>query len=351
MDALLERLSIAFGVLAVGVILLPTARARALGGIGLSLLALAAAGDTVGGAGHGTTFAAVNELLAGLGAAIVVGAGAFALRARPAGGTVPRADSPDRPDPLLLLGMLIASVAPHLVVLGLGVLLTIASQLRKAIRSGPGRWWIPLVASALLLGIAFALMLTITGPEGGRVSRLPDGPFSPAAERWLVLLVGGGSLLVAGLPPLHRAPWRLSLAPLAAILLVRVVVPALSAGLEESQSLAMLVLVLGLAAAALAGRWSEVMVAGGLIALWSGQEFGQLAACALVLWGWFVGRGVQLRERWAGLLAAVPALGALPALESALLAQVVLPVTAVAAVVVGLGAEFRRRSRAVSQPL
>ncbi len=351
MDALLERLSLAFGVLAVGVILLPTARARALGGIGLALLALAAAGDTVGGAGHGTTFATVNELLAGLGAAIVVGAGVLALRGRGTAGAAAPAEPAARPDPLLLLGMLIATVAPHLVLVGLGALLSIASQLWNTVRSGRGRWWVPLAASGLLLGTAFALMLTIMGPEGGRVSRLPDGPFSPAAERWLVLLIGGGTLLVAGLPPLHRAPWRLSLAPLAAILLVRIAVPGLSGGLAESQALAMLVLLLGLAAAALAGRWSEVMVAGGLIALWSGQEFGQLAACALVLWGWFVGRGIRLRERWAGLLGAVPALGALPALESALLAQIVLPVAAVAAVVVGLGLEFRRRSRPPLQPV
>lgn len=357
MDALLERLAQVYFLAAVVVLVLPPPWARALGGIGLCLLGLAAAGDAVGGAGGDARFTTANEILAATGALIVLSSLAAAWRRRGATGSpvesrvpAPATGHPGL-DPLLLAGLALAAAGPHLLAVGAGALLALAAAARGAIQAGRARWVIPLALAGLLLSIALALALTILGPGGGGVGRLPDGPFSPAAERLLVPLFGGAGLLVAGLPPLRRAPWRLALVPLGALLVFRIVVPAFPGGLSEWQASADILLVAALGCAALCGRWREVGAAAGLAALWSGRTGGLVAGSVLVLWAWAAdqlalaraGRGIGLRARWAGVPALVPASAALPALTAMLREQVTVSVLGVAAVAVGLGVAARRR--------
>lgn len=357
MDAIAEHRFPLYAVLAVVVVLLPTARARALAGAGLGLAALGVAADSAGGAVSGTTFATTNEILIGLGAAVVISAAVLAWRFRHAsGGAAGSAAEPAlrfHPDLLLLLGLLLAAAGPHLILLGAGTFLVLLSAARLTLLSRRPAWLALIICSAGLLAAALFLLFTILGSHGGGMANLASGPFSPAAERLLVFLIGLASLSLSGLPPFHRAPWRLSLAPLGAVLLVRVLAAALPEGLGDWESPAMLWLVAALAYGALAGRWPIVLVAGGLISLWSGLTAGIFPGCVLVLWGWLDGAGLLTtarlggpgRERWSGLKALVPALAAPFGLAAALSSEVLLPVLAVVAISLALAIEAGRRPR------
>lgn len=360
MDALAERLFPLYAALAVVVALLPTARPRLLGGVGLALTGLGASADAIGGSASGTAFAAINEILAGLGAAVVLTAVVLALRSATSGELAPEVRhgtaARRRLDPILLLGLLLASVGPHLIVVCVGVLLVLVSAARAALSERRPAWLIAVVAAAGLLGTAFFLLFTILGATGGRVSQIAGGPVSPPAERLLVVLLAGAALLIAGLPPLHRAPWALSVAPLGAILFARFSVPAFPEGLLEWQPLGSIVLVASLAAAAVTGRWAVVLVAGGILTLASGRPGGVFPGCTLVLAGWLADAARHRSSgstdgrigRWVGVSVLVPAIAAPLALQASLSAQVSLSVLAVIAVMIGFGIEFRRRSPARS---
>ena len=355
MDALFERLDWLYAGLAVLVVLIPLPRFRALGAAGLSLVLLAAASEQVGGPSSGTTFATVNEVLTVLGGLVVAVAAVVAMTGgRRASGAsssplVSQSQVPNFPL-LLLIGLALAAAAPHLLLVELGIVLVLLAAARAALVSRRTRWLVLLITGGLALGAALVLAVTILGPTGGRMSALRDGPFSPAAERLLVLLLGTGTLLLAGLPPVHRAPWGIGLAPLAAIMMGRVALPAFPGGVIEWQPLAMLLLAGAGVWAALTRRWPVLAVAAGLASLWSGVPSGVLAAQLLVIWGWLVAISAGLRlgrmpnaaDRWTRFALLVPALAALPALESGLGAQVVLSVAFVAGTVIAFVVEFLR---------
>jgi hypothetical protein len=360
-DALLERLAALYYALAGLVVLLPSPRARALGASGVALVGLAAAADAAASPGGGA-FTTVNESIGFAGMLVVAVALRLALR-RTEADPVPLPDLPPAPaaaplDPWLFGGLVLAAAAPHLLLLGLGAALGLGFAARASIRAARPLAVVVLVAGGLSLGTGLGLLLTILGTLDANVAGVAEGPISLAAERLLTILLGGGSLLLTGLPPLHRVPWGRQLAPLTAILLSRVVVPGFPAGLVTWQVPAMLVLTLGTVWAAVAGRWGQVAVGGGLLALWSGAD-GATAGAVLVAWGWLVEigtaiaarRGVRLLARWRSILALPAVLAALPALRSTLQAQVLLSVVAVVGCVVGLLARWKRRPDQLQAPL
>ena len=362
MDALLEGSGWLYYGLAFLLALIPAARHRALAGAGLGLALLGAAGDRAGGHAAGTTFTTINEVLLLLGGAVVVAAALLEFRrgSSPDPERPPPRSAARYPDAVLLTGLALAAAAPHLLLLELGILLALVSVVRAALRDGANRRWlaIPLLGG-ILTGIALFLMLTILGPEGGSIAALPDGPFSPPAERLLVMLLGLGSLLLAGIPPVGRTPPGLSLAPLAAILMARLVVPVLPGGLLEWQPLAMLLLLLSAGLAAFRGRWAAFAVVAGLAGLWSGEPSAAFAALVLVLFGWLteqagagrLGPLGPLPARWAGLPLAIPALAALPVLAGGLQSQVVLSVALVVTAIVALVFRAARRPEGIQPPL
>ena len=362
MDALFEGSGWLYYGLALLLALVPAPRHRAVAGAGLGLALLGAAGDRAGGHVAGTAFTTINEVLLVLGGAVVVGAALMEFRR----GSPPPPERPSPlsasryPDPVLLTGLALAAATPHLLLLELGILLALVSAVRAALRPGANRWWlaVPLLGGALA-GIALLLMLTILGPEGGSIAALPDGPFSPPAERLLVLLLGAASLLFAGIPPFSRTPPGLGLAPLAAILMARLVVPGLPGGLLEWQPLAMLLLLVSGGFAAFGGRWAAFAVVAGLAGLWSGEPSAAFAALVLVLFGWLVeqaGSGRlgpigRLPAGWNGIPLVIPALAALPVLAGGLRSQVVLSVALVATGIVALVFRGARRPESIQPPL
>jgi hypothetical protein len=358
-DALLERLATVYVFLALLVMLVPAARFRALAAAGLCLLGLAAAANQVGPSPAAGGFVTLNELLALAGAAIALSGIGLGIGRRPTEIRALPTAALTRADPLLLAGLALAALAPHLLPFALGAFLAVAGATRTALRTRRFPWLLLLAVVLVLLGSAFALAFTILGPESARLAALREGPFSPAAERVLGLLLGGSALLLAGLPPLQRVPWGRSLAPLAALLIARLSARAFPLGLATWQMPAVAVLLIAITLAASAGRWAQVAVAGGLLAQWSGIREGVSAGYVLVAWGWLaetgsallLRRGIALRARWAALPAIPAALAALPALSAGLRAQVLLSVAAVAGCTAGFVREWKRGARAPQPPL
>ena len=363
MDALLEHFAAVYYALAGLVALFPAARVRALGAAGVALVGLAAAAGAVGAPGSDGGFATINEVIGLSGIAVVLGALLAALRPSVVtDSSTPPDLAPTTPvtrlDPLLLVGLLLVALSPHLILVGLGTALVLAFAARTATRAARPSPLLLLLLATLSLGAGFGLLLTILGPESGRLAAAAEWPTSLAAERLLTLFLGGGALLLAGLPPLHRVPWGRQLAPLSALLLVRLVAPGFPGGLLTWQAPAMLVLAAGTMWSALQGRWAWAATAGGVMALWSGSA-GVIAGGVLVAWGWLVEivtaraprHDFVLAERWRGFFALPAAVAALPALTAGLRAQVVLSVATVAVIVAGFVAQWKRDPRRLQAPL
>jgi hypothetical protein len=355
-DALAENPFPLYVLLCVIAVLLPTKRARALAGTGLGLSALGMAANTVGGTGSGTFFATTNEILIGLGALVVIAAGVLAWRSKTAGPPATRSAELEPvapPDLLLLLGLLLSAAGPHLLLIAAGSFLVLLSAARVSLLARRTGWLAVVGSAAVILGWAMVMLFTILGSHGGLMTRLGSGPFSPAAERLLVLLIGLAAFVLAGLPPLHRPPWGLSLAPFGAILIARILAAALPGGLGDWESAAMLWLAAAVIYGAVIRRWPLVLVAGGLMSLWSGLTSAIFPGCVLVLWGWLTGAGLLTagrlgalaRERWSGLLALAPALAAPFGLAAAMSREVLLTVLAAAAVMIVLALDAGRRPR------
>lgn len=365
MDVLFERLGFFYVLLASVVALIPVPRLRALGASGAALLGLAAAADTVGTAGSPGSFVTVNESFALGGAALIALALGLWLRRRaaPPAESVPEfrfGAASALPDALLLAGLVLAAIAPHLVPFGLGAVLMLASAAGTVVRARRPAGLIPLLLGAACLGTGLGLIFVILGPGGGELRELATGPFSLAAERLLVLLLGAASLLFLGwLPGARGAPWGRSLAMLSALLLVRLALPALPQGVATWQVPAMLFLLAALARAAWLARWGDLAIAAGLMTLWSGAREAILPGGVLVTWGWLVEtgttlagrRGVILDSRWTGLVGLPAAVAALPALIQGLRAQVLLSVLAAVAGGTGWLLEWARGRRAAGRPL
>ena len=205
----------------------------------------------------------------------------------------------------------------------------------------------PLLTLVLLLP-AWWLMATIAGPEGLATGSLADLPWSPAAERLLapVLLLAAWGM--SGLWPLHQEEPAALTAPVAALLLVRVAMPAVPEGLDHWRALAMPVVLTGLWHGALARRWGEAVAGLAWVGLVTVTPVGEVGGALLLL----AGLGLELAHRLpaqGGTIgprlrpilraggALVLATGALLAIEGGLRTEVVYTVCAVAALVVGTG--------------
>jgi hypothetical protein len=254
------------------------------------------------------------------------------------------------------LGLLDAALAPHLGLVIVGVVVAVWGAWGLHRREGGSR--LPIApALAVLLFPLWWLMATIAGPEGLALRMLPEVPLSPAAERLLAPVALVAAWATAGLWPLHRQVGALA-APAGALLLIRVIWPAMPQGMEHWRALAMPLVLLGLWHAALSVRLSGLAIGMAWVGLLGGTRGGDTGAALLL--GAAV--GLELRRRYPALaaqraatlaIALVGGSGALLALESGLGAEVVYTLLGAAGLVAAAaacGAAMMARDRSTTEP-
>ena len=177
-------------------------------------------------------------------------------------------------------GAVAAALGSHLELVFLGTIVAAwcAHLLFHSRGTRPG----PLApALALLLVPTYWLLRTIAGPVGTGIGALPSVPLSPAAESVVapaLLLVAWG---VSGLWPFHRQVPGALLAPVGALLLLRIGQPLVPGGLEHWQPLAVPLLVAGIWHAAARGRWPLLAAGAGLLGILVLSTAGAVGAACL----------------------------------------------------------------------
>ena len=201
-------------------------------------------------------------------------------------------------------------------------------------------WPVGAIAATLLVAPSLVLLTAVSGPEGLGLAAIPWLPISPAAERLLGLLLFGAVLALGGLWPLRQPLDGLLTAPLGALLLIRVALPAVPDGLAHWRAAAFPLVVLGLWHAAVTRRTAALAVGGALLGLSSLQPSGVEGA------GWLlasaVGAGLAAGRTAAALPRLVLALagywGALQVIGAGLATEAVYTLAAVLAATLGLAA-------------
>ncbi len=181
----------------------------------------------------------------------------------------------------MLIGAALAGFAPSVGPVFLGVAMAaLGGYLADAARAR--RIPVTLVLTLLLLP-TWWLMATIAGPEGLPIHGLADRPWSPAAELALALVLLVSAWSLAGLWPLHRQVPSLFTAPVGALLVARVAIPAAADGIAHWRALAMPLVVAGLWHAAMSARRAGAAAGLAWIGLLAATPTGELGAALLFL--------------------------------------------------------------------
>jgi hypothetical protein len=348
-----------FILMLLGATLLPDSRARALGA-----LAAVTAGLALAGLRAAPGFAATPVALIGLAALFVVLIiGPMLLlpgRFVQSAALEPDAVGPP-PRPVagvvgLVAGALAVAVGPHLSVVVFGAVLAGWSGYLLERAAGGSR--VPIApALTLILLPAWWIMALVAGPEGLWIKTLPAVPLSPAAERLLAPAFLVCAWALCGLWPLHRQmPAALS-APVGALLLARVALPAMPDGLEHWRALAMPLVVAGAWHAALTGRTTRLAVGLAWVGLLAPDRegiagAGLLLAAAMLsqLTGPMARRDARLATGIRLALGLAVGGGGLLAVAAGLRGEVVYTVLAVGAVVAAARHALAGQARTASDP-
>jgi len=296
----------------------------------------------------------------GLAFVVVVASGVILLvpgrLARPGGEPGATAHRPLAGIAGLLAGGLAVLAGPHLSVVFLGCIIAAwAGYLLQRAAGGPA---VPLApALTLLLLPAWWFMATVAGPEGLGIGALGSLPLSPAAEQLLAPILLLAAWALAGLWPLHRQMPGPLTAPIGALLVARVALPAVPDGLEHWRALAAPLVVAGIWHAALTGRLALLAIGLAWVGLLAPGGHG-LAGAALLLAGALLlelarpfgavdpRRAVAVRLA----LGLATGCGALLAVEAALGGEVVYSVVAVAGIVSAAGRARGAQASTASAP-
>ena len=206
------------------------------------------------------------------------------------------------------------------------------------------RPWAPVLAF-VLLGATLWLLATVAGPEGLALAAIPALPLSPAAERLAGLLLAGAAWALSGLWPLRQPAEGVLTAPVGILVLLRLGLPAVPAGLEHWRAAIFPVVLIGMWHAALGRRLSSLATGGALLGAATLHPDGMAGA------GWLLASAIALQlltrvRRGASdtaspllrvSLAPAAAWGAIEVLGSGLRTEAVYTVLAAVAVAVGLG--------------
>jgi hypothetical protein len=236
-------------------------------------------------------------------------------------------------------GALMAGVSPWAGPILLGAVLAAIGGWVCARTRAPRTLPIAPVLSLALLP-AWWLMRTIAGPEGLTTASLPDLPWSPAAEQLLGALLLLAAWAMSGLWPLHGEEPAALTAPVAALLMARVALPAFPDGLVHWRALVLPVVLVGGFHGVLTGNRSRALVALTWVGLATATGQG-LAGAGLVLLGAVVLVAAERLRAPVQSVALIAALaigaGALLVTEAGLRTEVVYTVCAVAGMVAAAG--------------
>lgn len=207
-----------------------------------------------------------------------------------------RPDGTWRPAPRLVAavtGATLALFVPHLATVLGGAML--AAWAALAGRPGPGRRPWPLGLVILALGLALLWATRLSGPLGGWIPSLVDGPFSPRAAILLAALVSAAVGLLVGSWPFHGLVPPLLLAPVAVAVGFWFGILLVPDGVAWWHPVLAPLALFGMAWAASWRRIDALLIAAGVFGLWTGQVRGGLGGAVLVLAGWTlaVGRGTR----------------------------------------------------------
>lgn len=224
-------------------------------------------------------------------------------------------------------GGAVALAVPHLVtVLGGALLASLAAAVggRKANLPVWG-----LLPSLIALPLILLWTLHLSGPLGGWIPTLVDGPFSPRAAQHLALLSLGAVIPLAGLWPLHGITLPVLLAPVAIAVGGTFATLLVPDGVRWWQPLAAPLALAAMAHAVAHRRPEPLLIAAGLFGLWTGEAAGALGGGLLILAGWIL---AVAPSTWLGRLpvpaparrfaAILPATGALLVLHAGMRTEV-----------------------------
>jgi hypothetical protein len=219
--------------------------------VGLASLALVVAAGRQGGI-------PIRAVLIGLGGALLLHGAAALIPAAP---LAPPARPAGRPWWVGACVAALALFAPHAVVMAaamVGLLL-----------------WIRRPVAAALAGLALSGALwvssAIAGPVGLGLSTIAVVPFSPYAEVTLGAVFIVAALIIAGVLPFGWRTGSAVLAPVAAALVLRIVLPALPEGVVHWRSPISVWLLAAGVVAAVRGRVDAWLAATGLYVLFAGS--------------------------------------------------------------------------------
>jgi hypothetical protein len=193
--------------------------------------------------------------------------------------------TPTAPILVASVSTILALTIPHLwTVLGGGAIALTAGWIASRRRG-----WLPL---GLLPGIVLAVLILLwsvrlTGPLGGWIPALIDGPFSPRAAQALALMTSGVVVAASGLWPVHGITIPVLLSPLA-IAVSAYATLLLPDGVQFWQPLLAPVALVAMMHGVAQRRTGQVLVAAGVFGAWTGTREGTVGGALLVGAAWLM---------------------------------------------------------------
>ncbi|MFN2315533.1 MAG: hypothetical protein ABR551_09240 [Gemmatimonadales bacterium] len=236
---------------------------------------------------------------------------------------------------------LLALTIPHLaMVLGGAVVATTATFIASR-KAGRPAW--ALLLSVPLLVVVLLWTLHLSGPLGGWIPGLIDGPFSPRAAQALALLTSLALLPIAGLWPLHGVTVPVLLAPLLVAVGGTFAVLLIPDGIQWWQPVLAPLAVLAMAHAVARRSPAQLLVAAGVFGLWTGTRPGGFGGALLLVSAWML---VVVPGTWLGrlpvpgviprTLGLVPVVGTVAVLHGGLVTEVAYTVAATLVAAAGI---------------
>jgi hypothetical protein len=195
----------------------------------------------------------------------------------------------------------VALLIPHLTTVLGGALVAVIATFTTSRQGGRPAWG--LLPAAALLFLILLWSRHLSGPLGGWIPGLIDGPFSPRAAQLLAAMAAMALVPLAGLWPLHGVSVPVLLAPV--VVAVGGVFAALLIpdGIQWWQPILAPLAVVAMAHAIARRLPAQFLMAAGVFGLWTGTLAGAFGGAVLVMSAWAL---VMVPGSWAARLPVTP---------------------------------------------